>query len=578
MIILGLNVYHGNASAALLIDGQLVAAVEEERFTRVKYAAGFPAHAIRYCMEEAGVEPGDLDRIVVARDPTARLVTKVVHAVRMPRFTLRRIKALRETIKVKEQVAAALDVGPKALDASMDRVEHHRAHMASTFFVSPYERAAVLSADGLGDFGSAAWGVGMGGTLKILDSVAFPHSLGLLYTAITQYLGFERYGDEYKVMGLAAFGEPRFAQEFKKLVQHQGGLRFKLNLPYFVHHKKGADMTWERSDETPRLSRLYSDRMVDLLGPARRSGEEINTRHKDIAASLQQRLEEVGLGIIRALHQKTGGDKLCLAGGVAFNCVLNGRIQEETPFEKVYVQPAAGDAGLSLGAAFAVNHSNGEESRRFEMEHAYWGPEYDESEYISALRGRQLEFSRLEDAEIIERSVNRLASGEVGGWFQGRLEWGPRALGNRSIIADPRKEEMREVINNKIKYREPFRPFAPSVLEERVGEYFDRGSKAPFMARTYKVKPEKLSQLGATTHVDDTARLQTVDRSTNPRYWALIRAFEEETGVPALLNTSFNENEPIVNTPEEAVDCYLRTDMDFLVMGNLFTAKGEATG
>jgi carbamoyltransferase len=583
MLILGINAYHPNASAALIADGRLIAAVEEERFNRVKYAAGLPVEAVRFCLAHAGISLKEVDHIVLPRDPWARLGTRLRYAIRMPRFTLDRLKVIKRSAGLKEALAQALEIAPEEIRGQFHRVEHHRAHLASTFLVSPYERAAVLSADGLGDFASAMWGVGEGTTLRATGSTVFPHSLGIYYTALSQYLGFWKFGDEYKVMGLAAYGEPAYLEEFRRIVRAECSPFFRLGLEYFLHHREGADLTWGDSSKTPEIGRLFSPELEKLLGPVRAAGEPVEKRHRDIAASLQARLEEVLLAHIARLAQETGLKTLCLAGGVAFNCVANGKIFDRTPFEKVYVQPAAGDAGLAVGAAYALHHEILGNPRDFVMDSAGWGPGFSNEHARRIIANRKisngdLEIAELDEERLVQATARHIADGEVVGWFQGRAEWGPRALGNRSILADPRRPEMKDILNQRVKHRETFRPFAPSILEEATGEYFQRTHPSPFMTFAYPVRPEKRSVIPAPTHVDGTARLQTVNRNTHPLYWRLIRAFGDLTGVPVLLNTSFNENEPIVCRPEEALECFLRTKMDVLVLGNsILEKKSSAT-
>jgi carbamoyltransferase len=577
MVILGINAYHGNASAAIVCDGRLIAAVEEERFNRVKYAAGFPAQAIRYCLDTAGVSLAEVDYIAVPRDPWARLGTKLLYSLRMPRFALERVKVLGRFAGIAEELGRTFAVDPKVLAPRIRRVEHHQAHLASAFFVSPFESAAVLSADGLGDFASTMWATGEGHRMCIHGAVAFPHSLGMYYTAITQYLGFLKFGDEYKVMGLAAYGQPAFLDAFRCIVRSEGPA-FRLGLDYFVHHRTGPDMTWRESDQTPVLGRLYSPRLERLLGPAREPAAPLDQRHRDTAATLQAALEEVLFAMLNQLHGSTGQKNLCLAGGVAFNCVANGKIFDHTPFERIYVHPAAGDAGLAVGAAFFVEHQLLGRPRSFVMDHAYWGPEYSAERIRAALDARHLSnieyrVSEFPEEDLAKTTAAHIAAGKIVGWYQGRAEWGPRALGNRSIVVDPRRPEMKDTLNRRIKHRESFRPFAPSILEEATGAYFERSHPSPFMNLAYSVRPDKRAAIPAPTHVDGTGRLQTVSRGANPRYWNLIKEFEKLTGVPVVLNTSFNDNEPIVCTPEEALDCFLRTRMDVLVAGNFLVEK-----
>jgi carbamoyltransferase len=583
MNILGINAYHGNASAAIVCDGRLVAAVEEERFNRVKYAAGFPAQAIRYCLKETGLTLAEIDHVGVPRNPYARLGTKLFYALRMPAFARGRAKVLAKFTGIREALAKAFDADPAKITAKFHRIEHHQAHLASAFFVSPFEEAAMLSADGLGDFASTMWGTGRGGRMYIDDAIAFPHSLGLYYTAVTQYLGFVKFGDEYKVMGLAAYGEPDRLEGFRDIVRvapERHGNGFRLGLDYFVHHRTGPEMSWAEADQTPTLGRLFSDEMPRRLGPARVPDQALERRHRNLAASLQARLEEVYLGMLRSLAERTRSNNVCLAGGVAFNCVANGKIFDQTPFEHVYVQPAAGDAGLAIGAAFYIWHQKLGKPRSFVMDHAYWGPSYSESELrfaldASGLAQKGYTVAKLSAEELAKRAAAIVAEGKILGWFQGRAEWGPRALGNRSIVADPRRPDMKEILNQRIKHREIFRPFAPSILAEATANWFEKSHLSPFMTLAYPVRKEKRAQIPAPTHVDGTGRLQTVAREVNPRYWRLIKAFEELTGVPLVLNTSFNDNEPIVCHPEEALDCFERTKTDALVLGDyLITRQG----
>jgi carbamoyltransferase len=576
MNILGINAYHGNASAALVCEGKLIAAVEEERFNRVKYAAGFPVAAIRYCLKEAGITLSEIDHVAVPRNPYARLATKLFYALRMPSFARERIRVISKFTGIPEALAGAFAADPAKMKASFHRVEHHQAHLASSYFVSPFEHAALLSADGLGDFASSMWGTGRGNRMEIDDAIAFPHSLGLYYSAVTQYLGFLKFGDEYKVMGLAAYGEPEYQAAFRDIVRFSpngGDFGFRLGLDYFTHHKTGPEMSWAESDKTPVLGKMFSDAMAKRLdGPARLPEEPLEQRHRNLAASLQTRLEEVYLGMLRKLAAKTGAKAVCLSGGVAFNCVANGKIFDQTPFEKVYVHPAAGDAGLAVGAAYFVWNQLLGKPRSFVMDHAYWGPGYSAEEIRSAIRGSAVAkggytLTEPPESELLRRTATIIAEGKILGWYQGRAEWGPRALGNRSIVADPRRPEMKEILNQRIKHREIFRPFAPSILAEKTGAWFEKAHPSPFMTLAYSVRPEKRDKIPAPTHVDGTGRLQTVTREANSRYHALISEFERQTGVPVVLNTSFNDNEPIVCRPEEALDCFLRTKMDALVLG-----------
>ncbi len=578
MIILGLNAYHANASAAIVADGRLLAAVEEERLNRVKYAAGLPKLAIEYCLAQAGVKLSEVDHIAIPRNPWARLGTKLRFAARMPRFALDRARVMRRFAGIHDDLAHAFEIDPISIRAKFHRIEHHTAHLASAYFVSPFDRAAVLSADGLGDFASSMWALGNGPKMSALGEVTFPHSLGMFYTALTQYIGFWKFGDEYKVMGMAAYGKPEFLEEFRRIVYVDAPLSFQLGLDYFTHQNQGADMTWRDANQTPVIGRLFSDHLEKRLGPARKPDAPLEQRHYNLAASMQAAIEEVLAAHWSALAEKTKQKNLCLAGGVAFNCVANGTIFDRSPFENVYVQPAAGDAGLSVGAAFAVQHQILGKPREFVMDHAAWGPGYSVEEMRSAVdrsygSSEDVAIEELDEDALVRATARHIADGKILGWYQGRSEWGPRALGQRSIVADPRRPEMKDILNRRIKHRETFRPFAPSILEEATGEFFEKTHPSPFMTFAYSVRPEKRGIIPAPTHVDGTARLQTVSRTANPLYWKLIRAFGDITGVPVVLNTSFNDNEPIVCRPEEALECFRRTQMDVLVLGKFILER-----
>jgi carbamoyltransferase len=581
MYILGINAYHGGASACLIEDGRLVAAAEEERFTRIKYWAGFPVLAINYVLAEAGIRPEDLDHIGISRDPSANLVKKALYAFRRrPSLGM-----------VRDRLNNSLEVGnlksvfrermgiknPTSLKAQFHNVEHHRAHMASAFFVSPFDEAAILSVDGMGDFVSTMWGQGSrngsgkGAKLEVGGEVNFPHSLGNFYTAITQWLSFPKYGDEGKVMGLAPYGEPRYIDEMRKIVRVQSDGTFELNLDYFRHDVEGVTMTW--GDGAPTLGTIYSPKLAEIFGEPRTPRSEITKKHEDVAASLQAMLEEAEFALVRRLRRESGSKALCMAGGVALNSAFNGKVLPSTDFTDIYIQPAAGDAGTSLGVCYYIYHQLLGKHRAYVMNDAFTGPAYSNEVIEETLRRNGLCGEPLEEDELAEAAARIVADGGVVGWFQGRMEWGPRALGNRSIIADPRRADMKDILNARIKHREPFRPFAPSILLEDVGDYFDQSYPDPFMIKVYNVLPDKRATIPAVTHIDGTGRLQTVDREHAPLYWKLITAFKERTGVPVVLNTSFNDNEPIVCTPQEGIDCFLRTRMDALVVGSYLVEK-----
>jgi carbamoyltransferase len=579
MIILGINAHHADAAAAIVVDGKLVAAAEEERFRRLKHWAGFPSASIEYCLREAGVPLNQVDHIAVNRDPNARLLqrAKFVLARRPSVGAIRR--RLENRAKIKDLHTELTETFHlDSLKPKLHNVEHHRAHLASSFFVAPFEEAAVLSIDGFGDFVSSMWGVARGNQIEVLGEIGFPHSLGIFYTAMTQYLGFPHYGDEYKVMGLAPYGTPSFMNEMRDIVQVKDG-RFALNLDYFTHHSVGLNMVWVGG--SPVIGPVYSQKLVEKLGPARASQDPMEQRHKDLAASMQAMFEEAYFGLANALQAKTGMKTLCLAGGCGYNSVANGLVFDRSPYRDVYIPAAAGDAGGAIGAAYWVWNEELKNPRSFVMDHAYWGPEYDDGAVDKAVTAR---LQDLEEAQCVigrerdERELCRLtaeqvAKGNVVGWFQGRMEWGPRALGNRSIVCDPRRADMKDILNHKIKRRESFRPFAPSVMRDAVGEWFETDYDVPFMLQVYQIREEKRAQIPAVTHVNGSGRLQTVTEEQNARYYHLIQAFRELTGVPLVLNTSFNENEPVVNTPAEALDCFLRTRMDLLVVGDLMIRR-----
>ena len=678
MIILGINAYHGDAAAALIKDGRIIAAVEEERFNRVKHCAGFPAQSIQYCLREAGIDIEQVEHVGVSRDPSAHLHKKVlVAATRAARgivgskqkavgrgqetVALERedadgasalpagssaivregetrealpgngdgygrglarqlVDRLRNAAKVrdlKDELAKQLGVPRAKLKAQFHNIEHHRAHLASAFFVSPFERAALLSIDGFGDFISTMWAVGGDRRIDVLGQVEYPHSVGIVYTATTQFLGFPHYGDEGKIMGLAPYGRPRFIEKFREIIRTEKNGQFRLDLDYFRHNAEGVDMSWDNG--SPVIGRIFSDKYRNAFGPPREPQAPLTDRESDLAASLQLRLEEVAYHVLNHLHDETGLTDLGLAGGVAYNSVMNGKILRHTPFRRLFIQPAAGDSGTALGVCyqiwneekkfrvsssefrvkqtepgeeFRVSSSEfrakqkepGEEFRvsssefrvkqtepaceRYVMEGAYTGPEFSDEEIQAELKISDLKFETYSDSELTQSAAKDIADGLVLGWFQGRMEFGPRALGNRSIIVDPRRAEMKRILNERIKKREPFRPFAPSILEDHVGDYFEQTHPAPTMLMVYQIKPERRAEIPAVTHVDGSGRLQTVSREVNARYYQLIEDFYKLTGVPVVLNTSFNENEPIVCTPREAIDCFLKTKMDVLYLGN----------
>jgi carbamoyltransferase len=571
MLILGLNAFHGDASAALLEDGQLTAAVEEERFNRIKHWAGFPAIAAQWCLR--GADQAELAHVAISRDPKAHLARKLLRMALRPGDWGKLASRTQNTIKVARLASALADAGVVRPDTvRVHHVEHHHAHLASAFFCSPFEEAAVVSIDGFGDFSSVMWAAGRGHHFDVQGATHFPHSLGLFYTAFTQFLGFPKYGDEYKMMGMSAYGEPRFLSQMRQVVRIKDD-QVRLNLDYFIHHTEGVEMTWDNCE--PTLGRVYSHKMCEVFGIPREYRAELLQQHYDIAASVQARLEECYFELLNAVYARTKQRAVCLAGGVALNCVANGKIFERTPFRDVYVQAASHDAGTSIGAAQYVWHQVLGKPREYVMKHVYYGPGYTETEIKQALDGAEVCYQRLSEDALVEQTAREIADGRVVGWFQGRMEFGPRALGSRSILADPRSRDMKDILNQRIKHREHFRPFCPSVIAEATGDFFENDYPSPFMVQAYRIKPSQRERIPAVTHEDGTGRLQTVEQYVNPLYWSLLKRFGEITGVPILINTSFNENEPIVNTPAQALDCFLRTHMDTLVIGPFLMRKPE---
>jgi len=575
MYILGINAYHGDSSASLLKDGEIVAALEEERITRIKHWAGFPANAIKFCLKEAGIGIEEVDYVAVSRDPSANVSKKIMHAVKnlMVAAVMDRLANAKKISGIKDELAASLGIDPKEIRADIHDIEHHRSHMASTFFVSPFEEAAILSIDGFGDFTSTMIGYGKGNKIKVLDSVIYPHSLGIFYTTFTQFLGFDKYGDEYKVMGLAPYGKPRLVEALNDVVILKPDGLFELNPKYFNHVRKGISMSWENG--SPDIAPIYTDYLVEKFGQPRQKNEELTDYHKNLAASVQQLCENVIFHILEKLHERYPCENICLTGGVAQNSVANGKVTSKTPFNRVYIPPAGHDAGTAIGAALFQYHQVLDNPRKTVMQHAYLGESFDNEDVRALLTEKQVDFTELSLPEVYQKVTECLVDGGVVGWFRGRSEFGPRALGNRSILVDPRRADAKEILNRKIKKRESFRPFAPSILREHVADYFELVDDAPFMEKVFPIKPEKHEVIPAVTHVDGTGRLQTVHRDTAPEYYALIEAFYQKTGVPILLNTSFNENEPIVNSVEEAYNCFARTKMDMLVLENIIVERTQ---
>lgn len=659
MTLLGLNAYHADAAACLIKDGHLVAAAEEERFRRIKHWAGLPTQAIDYCLREGGVSLGDIEHIAVNRKPGVNNLRRLAFVLTHwpdPRLMLQKVRNIRSAAGVKEALEKAYGVSLD--DAQIHHVEHHLAHLASAFLVSGFDEAACISIDGFGDFASTAMGWGSSSEITIDQRVYFPHSLGILYSAITQFIGFPNYGDEYKVMGLAPYGEAKYVRHMRELVRIQADGTFRLNLRYFRHHRDNVSYSW--NDCAPEVGPLYSWAISDLLGSPRKPDEPLEQKHKDIARSVQAIYEETLFALLNALHARRPSDNLALSGGCAMNSVANGKVYLRTPFKKMYLPAAAGDAGGAIGAAAVVQaqltearsqksavsiprspppprtsyavasalrapQSCASSTAKLKIEvrkennprsalrdphcpppstlafllptlfSPYLGPEFSESEIETLLGSRGLLARKGDSAirdspsafpsadlsvtritnnrELTSSAATAIAAGRVVGWFQGRMEWGPRALGNRSILCDPRRADMKELLNAKIKRRESFRPFAPSILREAVSEWFEQDRDVPYMMQVYQILPARRSQLPAVCHVDGSGRLQTVHRETNPLYHQLISAFCSLTSVPLVLNTSFNENEPIVCRPEEALDSFLRTQMDVLVLGSFYIER-----
>ncbi|HVK97960.1 MAG TPA: carbamoyltransferase C-terminal domain-containing protein [Flavisolibacter sp.] len=577
MIIVGINAYHADSSAAIFVNGEMVAAIEEERFERIKHWAGFPSKAIEFCLREAGVSYENVNYFAIGRDPKAKFLKKLLFLAKNPFGSFKVIKDRyansRKVASIDQELADLSGLSPTIFKNKIVQVEHHTSHIASAFFASPFEEAACLSVDGSGDFTTTMTAVGRGNKIEILNSVDFPHSVGIFYSAFTQFLGFPHYGDEYKVMGMAPYGEPKYLSQLDDVIELTNDGLFRLNLKYFRSAIQGIISYGE--DHIPHVAPLYSDILVSKFGKVRSGDETLNQFHKDLAASVQRKTEQVLFHLLNHLQQKTGLQNICIAGGVAQNSVANGKITRNTGFTKVYIPSAGHDAGISMGAALYVQHQIINTPRMPSIKTAYTGSSFTNAEIKDLLNRKNIKYSEHIDPVLFDKMTTCLQNGGVIGWFTGRAEFGPRALGGRSIIADPRRSDAKELLNSKIKRRESFRPFAPSILKEYVDEYFEVNDEVPFMEKVFPIKKDKQKEIPAVTHVDGTGRLQTVDKDVSPRYYALIDAFRIRTGVPILLNTSFNENEPIVNSPEEALNCFLRTNMDMLVMENIVVEKGK---
>ncbi len=574
MYILGINAFHGDSSACLLKDGKVLCATEEERFRRVKHWAGFPSEAIKFCLEDEGILIEQVDHITISRNPKANLFKKVLHSLKnsISISTIwNRLTNAKKVSSVKGELAKIFEHPESEIKAEVHNIEHHRSHIASSFFASRFDKSAILSIDGFGDFTSTMTAIGKGNKFKVLDEVNYPHSLGVFYSTVTQFLGFPNYGDEYKVMGLAPYGEAKYLKELEQILTLTDDGFFKLNKKYFKHFKEGVAMSWDGG--SPTIESLFTLEWKKLFRKAREKNDELEQFHIDLATSVQKFTEKVIFHMLNHLQKKTSCENICITGGVAQNSVANGKILENTNFKNIYIPSAGHDAGTSIGSAlYLYNQILGNE-RLEEITSAYFGKKSSQEEIVKVLEKECVKYKIYSDEDLYEKVSDKLVDGGVVGWFQGRAEFGPRALGHRSIIVDPRRKDAKDLLNDKIKRRESFRPFAPSILKEAVSDYFVQKDTVPFMEKVFDIKKDKYNEIPAVTHVDGTGRLQSVDKDVSPRYHKLISKFAEKSGVPILLNTSFNENEPIVNKPEEALSCFLRTKMDMLVMENIIVER-----
>ena len=575
MYIIGINSHHPDSSACIIKDGKLIAAVEEERFTRIKHWAGLPVLSIRHCLNEAKIKLSEVEYISVNRDPEANFFEKFKFILRQRpsyKLILDRLKFRKKYKDNKKMIMKEFE--DQEFLGKMINVEHHICHLSSAFNISPFKKSCILSVDGMGDFASTVWGFANDEKISIDEKVYYPHSLGLFYESITQFLGFNNYGDEYKVMGLAPYGKPTCVNKLKNILLLNDNGSFKLNLEYYKFHKSHQEYQW--SSDNVKNVYLFSNKINDLFGKPRNKNEDINQFHKDLAHSTQVLYEKAFYGLLNKIYEKHKNDNICIAGGCGNNSVANGKITKYTPFKNVYIQPASGDAGGAIGAAYYTWNNILKNKRNFVMKHSYWGNSYS-NEHIKKEITKNIDKFEYEKCTIDFIDENKkqteivakfISDGLVVGWFQGKMEWGPRALGNRSILADPRRSDMKNILNLKIKKRESFRPFAPSIMREHVSDWFEIDSEVPFMMKVFQIKENKRKIIPAVTHIDGSGRLQTVYEDTNYKFYQLINSFFKITNVPLILNTSFNENEPIICNPEQAINCFLRTKMDVLVMEN----------
>lgn len=577
-IILGLNTHHAGSSATLLIDGFPVAAIAEERLNRIKYYAGFPKLSILEVMRIGGVTFRDIDYVAVGRDAAANRDKKVEYLLKNPTRMLNmlKIKAARSALDDLHVLLVA-ECGANPADLRFDQVnvEHHLAHIASAYFISPWDHAAGFSMDGSGDFVTCMLAECEGKSIRVKKRVFVPHSLGSLYAMVSQFIGYGKYGDEGKVMGLAPYGDESFIQKLDSILNLNGD-GFQLDPSFFLPFGSNQGVEVTENGEMVVL-RHYSNKMTELFGQPRNPQSELTQRDKNLAYAVQNHFERGYMHMLNQLHDLVPTNRVVMAGGAVLNSVSNGKLFRETPFTETVIQPAAGDEGLSLGAALYVSQSILGEEQRYVMTDAYLGSEFSDSEIRQALDRQHVSYREMDPAGLVQATAAEIEAEQVVGWFQGRMEWGPRALGNRSILANPASTSMKDILNARIKRREWFRPFAPVVLAECQADIFEHDHPSPFMLHVYKIRPEWRRKLPAVNHVDDTGRLQTVSREENPIYYDLVKTFGDRTGIPVLINTSFNENEPIVCTPEEAVDCYVRTKMDVMVIGRYFCKKEPST-
>ncbi len=566
--VLGINFLHSDTSACIFKNGKLIAAVEEERFSRIKHTSSFPVKSINFCLNEVKIDISDLDIITINSNPLSSLDKKILFTLKNYKryvLALKSISNIKKKLTIKKLLSLNFE---KEFKGKILYLDHHLSHIASSSFFSNFNESVNLSIDGFGDFASAGWGTLINENLTLDNKILFPHSMGIFYQAITQFLGFKNYGDEYKVMGLSSYGKPVFEHELSQ-VMFNTKIGYKLNLDYFVHQNQSII----ENDKQGQLKYkdLYSDKLINLLGSERIGTEKITQRHMDIAKSAQVVYEKILFSLLNSLYEKYKIKNLTLSGGCAMNSVANGKILKNTSFEKIYISPNPGDAGGSIGSALLFLNNNKYKIEK-NINYAYLGRSYKNDEIEKIINKKNLEnnfiVKRLLEEELIDIVTQKLCDSKIIGWFQDKMEWGARALGNRSILADARNPNIKDIINSKIKRRESFRPFAPAILKEHMKDWFEINKEVPFMSEVYSILQHKRTELPGITHVDGTGRLQTVSETNNPKFYKLIKKFYEKTNIPILLNTSFNENEPIVESPEQAINCFMRTNMDILILEN----------